>query len=69
MRESLHEQEWLRNAAMFAGVDFNHIDGQVEDGIRSHNDVRYCAKECYRRGMGYREFPEFLRIYQGRNCR
>ena len=69
MRESLHEQEWLRNAALFAGVDFNHIDRQVEDGIRLYNAERMCAKECYRLGMGYREFPEFLRIYKGKSCR
>ena len=66
IRESLHEQEWLRNAAEFAGVDFGWIDAQVQDGLLSHNGELWCARECYRRGMGYREFPEFLMMYQGR---
>jgi hypothetical protein len=69
IRESLHEQQWLAEAARFAGVDFGWIDRQVQDGLLSHNDELQCAKECYRRGMGYREFPEFLRMYQGREGR
>ena len=69
IRESLHEQQWLQEAARFAGVDFGWIDGQVQDGILSQNGELQCARECYRRGMGYREFPEFLRLYQGRQGR
>ena len=69
MRESIHEQEWLRMAAQQAGVDFGYIDGLVQQNMRSYNGELQCAKECYRLGMGYREFPEFLALYQGRQGR
>lgn len=65
IRESLHEQEWLKNAAMQANVDFNYIQMLVETKQRVFNDELQCAKECYRRGMGYQQFPEFLAMYRG----
>jgi len=69
IRESIHEQEWLKNAGMQANVDFGFIDRQVEIGQRVFNSERQCAKECYRQGYGYREFPNFLALYEGRGLR
>lgn len=68
-KESRHEKEWLMQAAVFAGVDFGYLDQQVQDGLRPSNDALQCARECYRRGMGYREFPEFLKTYRGQDSR
>lgn len=65
-RESFHEQEWLKNAAVQANVDFNYIQHLVEINQRSFNSELHCAKECYKQGYGYREFPNFLALYEGR---
>lgn len=64
-KESAHERLWLLEAAMYADVDFGFVEQQVENGQRAFNGELQCAKECYRRGMGSREFPEFLRRYRG----
>lgn len=66
-RESLHEQQWLMQASVFSGVDFGFIDSLVGINQRAFNSELQCAKECYRRGMGWREFPAFLAEYQGRS--
>lgn len=67
MKESLHEQSWLKQAAVFAAVDFNYIQSQVEQGYRAYNGELECAKECYRQGYASREFPEFLKLYRGQH--
>lgn len=64
-RESYHEQEWLKQAAVFAGVDFGYIQMLVETEERIVNSELQCARECYRRGMGYQQFPAFLALYRG----
>lgn len=66
-RESLHEQGWLKEASMFSGVDFNVTQKRVYEHFTTFNGELQCARECYRRGMGYREFPEFLALYGGRD--
>lgn len=65
-RESFHEQEWMKNAAVQANVDFGYIQHLVETKQRAFNSELHCAKECYKQGYGYREFPNFLAIYEGR---
>lgn len=65
-RESLHEQQWLMQASVVSGVDFGYIQHQVDINQRAFNSELQCAKECYRQGYGYREFPNFLAIYEGR---
>ena len=67
LRDSRHEQEWLKQAAVQAGVDFGYIDMLANTKQRVFNGELSCAKECYRRGMGYREFPGFLAMYDGRS--
>ena len=63
-RDSRHERDWLQRASAYSGVDFSYEASQYVRG-EIENHALLCAKEAYRRGMGYREFPEFYKEYRG----